>query len=514
MKHRSSFARLALFLLVGLASTLAVSGCHAPLYYYPQYNFAGRATPPSGLQQRVLATYTANGSSGGGAEILDGLRDLRFNVQNTIPRFAISGFSGGYPNTIFSFPEQQIGYIFDAATGAVTGVNYAKENTLGGAVITLGANSPSVGVSPDGTRFVGAYANNGSTTNAGQLIVVSGGVTFALNLPNVYRVAINQGNSVILAMTRNSNSLYRVVQLPQTTSPITSFPPGSIDCEPLINPVFCVVPVAGNYDRPINAYFSLDGNTVDILNAGPENGGLTASVSVLQTSALTFNNVPTINPLSPTAVSPMATLPVANPVPVPGGVTDALSDGTTLYLSGQSLRPDGLFTGNLTLMPLSTYVPSAPVSISDGTHTRMLFADNNSLFIGSSNCASGERAKTGQNTNCLTMVSLGSSTPTAAIVPSVTPGGGTAVAYPNTNGNLYYYGDLTGLCWVQGYGKIYTAYGGQIHAFYTGVPITDSRDPAYGTTPAAGTEIDNTNTTVQGTVLDVAYMDALTNSAN
>ena len=112
------------------------------------------------------------------------------------------------------------------------------------------------------------------------------------------------------------------------------------------------------------------------------------------------------------------------------------------------------------------------------------------------------------------MVNLGGTTPAATVIPVVTPGGTTTVAFPNTNGNLYYYGSLTGLCWVQGYGKIFTAYGGQIHAFYTGAPITDGADPAVNTTPVAGTEIDNTNITVQGTVLDVAYMDALTNAAN
>jgi hypothetical protein len=96
----------------------------------------------------------------------------------------------------------------------------------------------------------------------------------------------------------------------------------------------------------------------------------------------------------------------------------------------------------------------------------------------------------------------------------VTPGGTATVPFPNTNQNQYYYGDLTGLCWVQGYHKVFTAYGGQIHAFYTGGAITAENDPAVGSTPAAGTEIDNTNITIQGTVLDVAYMDALTNSAN
>ena len=61
-----------------------------------------------------------------------------------------------------------------------------------------------------------------------------------------------------------------------------------------------------------------------------------------------------------------------------------------------------------------------------------------------------------------------------------------------------YYGDLTGLCWVQGFNKVYTAYGGQVHIFST----------------ADNSEIDNKNVTVQGTALDVAYMDAVTDADN
>jgi hypothetical protein len=58
---------------------------------------------------------------------------------------------------------------------------------------------------------------------------------------------------------------------------------------------------------------------------------------------------------------------------------------------------------------------------------------------------------------------------------------------------------------VQGFGKVYSAYGGQIHAFYTG---------GTGYPGNLSQEVDNTNITIQGTVFDVAYMDALTNSAN
>jgi hypothetical protein len=145
----------------------------------------------------------------------------------------------------------------------------------------------------------------------------------------------------------------------------------------------------------------------------------------------------------------------------------------------------------------------------------MLFADDNTLWIGSQLCANGERAAraaqqiaAGQptdqsaNYNCLTRVALPSgSTPiSASIIPAVTQSATNPVTvpYPNTNQNLYYYGDLTGLCWVQTLHKVYTAYGGQIHAFNT----------------ADGSEINNKNIIVQGTALDVAYMDAFTDAAN
>jgi hypothetical protein len=202
-------------------------------------------------------------------------------------------------------------------------------------------------------------------------------------------------------------------------------------------------------------------------------------------------------------------------VPVPGGVTAAVSDGTTLYVSGQQQQPDGLFAGNLSTINLASNTVTSVTSISDGTHTKMLFADDNTLWIGSQLCATGERASraaqqiaAGQatdqsaNYNCLTRVALPSgSTPiSASIIPAVSQSASNpvTVGFPNTNQNLYYYGDLTGLCWVQTLHKVYTAYGGQIHAFNT----------------ADGSEINNKNITIQGTALDVAYMDAFTDAAD
>jgi hypothetical protein len=239
--------------------------------------------------------------------------------------------------------------------------------------------------------------------------------------------------------------------------------------------------------------FSLDGSTAYILSCGQECGGGNnggASVSLIPQGVLNIFSVPT------TAVPPAV---VTKTIPVPGGVTAALSDANNLYVSGQQLQPDGLYAGRLTLINLATLTAGTPIPISDGNHSKMLFADDNTLWIGSQNCANGERAKQGLNYNCLTRFDLGALT--AAVVPAIIPASGNYPAtlpYPNADNNLIYYGSLTGLCWVQNLHKIYTAYGGQVHAFNT----------------VDGSEINNSQITVQGTALDVAYLDATNNTAN
>lgn len=591
MKNRSLPTQLFCGLALTVAS-LVMGACHTPLYYHPEYNFAGRPTPPSGLLNRVMASYTTNGSSGG-AEILDALNDLRRNIQNTIPAWYITSFSAAQPTTIFNYPEQTSGYILSYTDGTLTTINYSKE-TAAGSVGSFNTTPASVATSALGTYFAAA------NTNAGQIYVINNGATYTFNLPNVDKVVTNQGATAILAMVRNSNALYRIIKLPLTNNPV--LPPGYVDCEPLLLPTLCLIPVADQnsagvagaaYDHPSGASFSLDGTTAYIDNCGPECGGTTAGVTMLQEGALEITNVPTADPLCGDPNHPacpagnpatLTALPVPNPIPIPGGVTATLSDGVTLYLAGQQLQGTGLFAGNLTLLSLTSYTITNTYSISDGTHTKMIFGDDNTLWIGSTQCANGARAalaaagNTTQaaNYNCLTRfvpnstvaggsnailpswsastayaqgqrvtdgtnvevaltagtsggskptwttntngytsttdgsvvwVNVGAVTP-VQIIPTITPNNPTAsqtnggtnltVQYPNTNQNLVYYGTLSGICWVQNLHKMYTAYGGQIHAFNT----------------ADGSEINNTNITIQGTVYDVAYMDALTNSAN
>ncbi len=145
---------------------------------------------------------------------------------------------------------------------------------------------------------------------------------------------------------------------------------------------------------------------------------------------------------------------------------------------------------------------TATYSVPDGTHSSLLFADDNTLWVGSTLCTGGARGFLALsqpagtvNTNCLAAFTLGGATP-PTIVPAVSPTN--PVPYPNQNNDQFYYGDLTGICWVQNLHKVYTAYGGQVHAFMTNNL----------------SEIDNSMITVQGTAENVVYMDALTNAAN
>ncbi|WP_255462265.1 hypothetical protein [Granulicella sp. WH15] len=492
LKPRSLLVLSAQGLLLAFVS-LALTSCRN-LYPHPENQFAGRPIPPSQLLERVLVAVTSDGSSTGSLLMLDGKLDLRNNIQNTISSFPISGFSGGYPSLIINYPEQQRGYVYSQNNGSVATINYSTEASLGAFGPTLPGLSSSLAIPPLAAHEYSAEESVGLLT----VVDLTTGKGYPLNLPNVYRVFSNTGDTVALAMVRNSDTLYRVIKLtPNTiynaggTNPL--FPPGAIDCQPYQLPVYCVVPVNGSFDRPTYAYYSIDGNSVYVVNAGQELGGGSnggSSVSIIPIGGLTNNVIPT------STTYPVQT---TSTIPVPGGATDVISDGTNLYVAGQALQPDGLFAGNLTTINLTTLAVSAPIAISDGTHTKMLFADDNTLWVGSQLCATGERAAKGLNYNCLTRYDLGAHT--ASIVPAITPATATTpatVPYPNGDNNLLYYGSLTGICWVQDFHKVYTAYGGQVHAFNT----------------ADGSEINNFFITVQGTALDVAYMDALTNAAN
>jgi hypothetical protein len=177
------------------------------------------------------------------------------------------------------------------------------------------------------------------------------------------------------------------------------------------------------------------------------------------------------------------TLPVTGKIttiPVPGGSSNALVTGSTMYVAGQQLLSDGLFTGNLTVLNLTNNTAGGPVPISDGepgAASRMTLGDDNTLWIAMTKCNNGERFNTGQEYGCLTMYNTSTNS-----VTMIEP----------------YLGDATGVASVDGYHKVYVAEGGQVYIFST-------KD---------GSSINNQYVTVQGTAWDVAFMDATTDSNN
>jgi hypothetical protein len=460
----------------------ALAGCGTTTY------FAGRPLPPSGIINRVLiAVQNPSAFAKGGLQIVDAFYDIRSSYNGKTPSFSISGFSGALPVSIQNMPEELQGAVYGAGDGSLTFINYAKENTSG-TQSGLNGVSSSVFVSRDlNYAFAASQASHVLT-----VVDRAGGANLALSLPGIYRVSVNPGGSVALAFVQNSNYIYFARKLSSSerisfSGGPTTWPRAAIDCEPLNGPVWCLfqaqspdsvdqygIPYGAPlvFDRPIKAVFSPDGSTAYVLNCGPECGGTAASISQLPTSPMIFLVDQQSGKLPTTGNIPT--------LPVPGGATNALVNVSTMYVAGQQMQPDGLFTGNLTVVNLNSFTAGSPISISDGAPaapSRMILADDNTLWVGMTKCTNGERYAKGLPYGCLTMFNTSNNS-----VTLLEP----------------YSGDLTGIADVEGLHKVYVAEGGQVHIFHT----------------VDGTELNNQFVTVTGTAFDVAYMDAKSDGNN
>ena len=455
MKKRSLRSLCALSTLACFVF-LVLTGCGQSYY------FGGRALPPSGILNRVLIAVQNPGAlTKGTLQIVDAYYDIRHSFNDKVPSFSLAGYSGADPITIQNMPEEQAGAVYGAGDGSYALLNYAseKQNTT----VSLPGQSSSVYISHD-QRYVFAANQTAHTLTVQDRVL---GTSYGLNLPNVYRVSTNPSGSAALAFVQDSNLVYSVYKL-QTNQKV---PSNAVDCEPQNLPVYCVLPVPGTFDRPTKAVFSADGTTAFVLNCGPECGGNQASVSFLPLAGIIIQSGAPVPPGAPSAVT--AT------IPVPGGATNALQNGNLLYLAGQQLQPDGYFAGFLSIMDVGAQKITGNYSIADGTHLKMNFADDNTLWIGSQLCTQGERYHLGATTNlgCLTMFNTANNSVT--MIDS-------------------YKGDATGVAGVLSLHKVYTAEGGQVYIYST----------------VDGSSLDNSQVTVVGTAYDVAYMDSPSDADN
>jgi hypothetical protein len=450
------------------------------------------------LTNRVLiAVQNPSALATGALTFVDAFYDIRFSYNQKVGGFAISGYSGNLPVTIQNMPEEQVGAVYAAGDGSYQLVNYQKENQL---TTEKGLNGLSSGIYITRNQQYVFAANQASTV----FTVLDNGGAYQLGLPGVYRVSVTPGGSVAMAFVQNSNYGYFARKLTSSESlsysgGSSTWPQGATDCEPQNAPGWCLFQMQDQsgaplvFDRPVKAVFSADGSTAYVLNCGPECGGSVASVSVVPVGPMIYlpgqhsGSLPTNAALhancATTAPSPNAN---ACTLAIPGGASNALVASSTMYVVGQQLVPsDGLFTGNLTLVNLagtgsSTISAGNPISISDGAPgalSRIILADDNTLWIGMTKCNNGERIKTGLPYGCLTMFNTSNNA-----VTTLEP----------------YQGDATGIAAVDGLHKVYVAQGGQVYIFHT----TD------------GSSINNQYVTVTGTVSDVAYMDAHSDGNN
>ena len=443
MKKRS----LLICALAAIATAGVLAGCGTTYY------FAGRVLPPSGIANRVLiAIQNPSAVARGQLQLVDAFYDIRSSFNDKTPAFFISGYSGALPSTIQNMPEEQVGAVYGSGDGSFTLINYAKETTSGAAA-SLASLSSSVFISRSGTYVIAANQQ----ANVVTVINKSSGGSFPLSLPGVYHVAMNPGGTIMLAFVQNSNYAYYPRKL--TASDSTSlaayyvtnqtWPAPYVDCEPKDLPGMCLAqmqdPTTGKlpltFDRPVKGIFSEDGNSIFVLNCGPECGGNASSVSILPTAP--FN----VQDGEQSGSVPTQAALTAKTIKIPGGASNALetpggpSNVDTLYVLGEgsttgTLASGQLFSGYLTPVNLTNDTAAAPISVSDsapGQRTRMVVADDNTLWIGGIRCTEGQRYATAQPDGSLTMFNIPTNT-----VTTIEP----------------YQGDLTGLAAVTGLHKL------------------------------------------------------------
>lgn len=486
-----------------LVAAFALAGCGT------EYYFAGRALPPSGLKNRVLIAIQNPGTlAKGSLDFVDAYYDERSGYNGNPSSFSITGYGGALPITIQNMPEEQVGAVYGAGDGSMTLVDYQGEKTAGSVSGLIGL-SPSIFITRNRDYVFAANQAAHLFTIVNQVQ----GASISLSLPGVYRVSVNPGGTVAMAFVQNSNYGYYPRELTTAQSAAyaggpSAWPRAAVDCEPQNSPQWCLfqmqspdhsyVDNAGVtqyygaplvFDRPVKAVFSSDGSTAYILSCGPECGGSTASVSQVPIAPMIFTpanqsgllpcNLPANGSCPNSAVKPMANLLL------PGGASNALIDSNTMYVVGQQpqvIQGQTLFAGYLTVVNLSNNTANNPVAISDGqpgATSRMIEADDNTLWIGMKGCTAGVRYATNPagGYGCLTMYNTASQK-----VVRLEP----------------YIGDATGIAAVTGLHKIYAAEGGQVYIYST----TD------------GSSLDNQFVTVTGTAYDVAYMDGVNDTNN
>ncbi len=306
----------------------------------------------SGLTKRALVSDDIDGS----LHIEDAQNDLE--SFSRIP-------TGSQPGAMVLSPDKSITLVFNAGARTLAVVSNSTESVLG-SIVLPNLSTGYVSMSDNTVGFV-AVPNCPPTSCSGNSNVVD-----VVNLATTFNVTgtvpvANVARTLVLAPPPAQAKLLVFSGAADHQDTLTVIDTATAKGT---TPATAATQLSG-FDRPVSAVFSSDGAKAYVLNCGPECGGTAASVTVLDMTA---------NP-------PVA---VAN-VPVTGGATTGLLNGSTLFVAGTPSGTTGSLAGRLSVLDTTALAPPAnSVPISDGFHNHMELASNNKLFIGATpTCSAG-----------------------------------------------------------------------------------------------------------------------------
>ncbi len=356
--------------------------------------------------------------------VVDGQRDL------LSPGVISVGATSTNPSSMVLFPNKRFTLVFSATNNSITVINNASQSvaqTSGGtsASITLPGFSESIVVAPD--NVIG-FAAVPTATVTGQ----SPGVVDVLDLANdVISAAVPIPGARYLAQSHVGNRILVFGSQPDTVTVLAPSAVGtSTDPRTDIQSAL--------FDHPVWGAFSSDDSTAYILNCGPECGGTTASITLLDMNS----NLP-----GPT-------------IPIDAGTTGLLS-GNILYVAGtkpgantcagSSTTTLATTCGEVSTVDLGSMAVTATATITDGYHNRIEMGANSQLFIGARTCtnikAPSSGSTSGEVRGCLSILNISKSTvvvpPVLGDVTGIQPISRRNVVYVVQNGELGIYDTTT-----------------------------------------------------------------------
>jgi hypothetical protein len=374
---------------------------------------------PSKLASRAFVSNPLNpsGAAGSFSPVLNIVNAAPgTTVSDTLSLYTVSLTSG--PSLMSLSPNGLLTLVFSPDNNSITVIDNEKEAIAqngSAAVPALALPGPTESMLAGHDNLTGFAAVptatvTGAPPTPGAVIafgLFQGAVAATIPVPGARTLVASHNGNRILTFGDNSNTV--TIITPSSIS--TSMDPRT--------PVCC-------FDHPVWGIFSADDTTAYIFNCGPECGGTTAGITVLD---MTTNSA-----------GATLTLP---------GATYGIFSNRTLYVAGTPPgMPCGAGTaattcGTLSIVDVGSMTSSAPIIITDGYHNRMDISSNGQLFIG---------AKT-----CTNVISSSETRGCLSIYNTTTPG----VVFPPDNG------DVTGVQAIPSRTVMYLCEGGNFRIYDT-----------------------------------------------